>query len=93
MRSRQELLARAAEDADLRERLKADPKGTVERELQVNLPADAEVTVLEETPKHAYLVLRAQPPDLSAEELQSVAGGGGEGTPFIWTQVPMCCTI
>ena len=75
MKTRKELITKAAEDPAFRERLKADPRGTVERELGSQIPDDVEVTVLEETPKHAYIVLPVQASDLSPEQLEAVSGG------------------
>ena len=77
MQSRAEIMARAADDPQFRQQLKSDPRGTLERELGGSLPDDVQVSVLEETPKQAYLVL---PPEgskeLTSEELAGVAGGG-----------------
>ncbi len=76
MKTREELITKATEDPEFREQLKADPRGTVEREFGVKVPDDVEITVLEESPKHAYIVLPMKASDLSPEELDAVAGGG-----------------
>jgi hypothetical protein len=75
MKSREELISRAMEDPGFRARLTSDPRGTLERELGVPVPADTEITVLEQSRTHAYVVLPAQP-ELSEEELAGAAGGG-----------------
>ena len=67
-RTRQELVAglieRAAKDEAFRRALVADPRGTLERELQAKMPEGFSLTVLEETPTARYLVL---PPGPSRE--------------------------
>lgn len=81
MKSREELIAKAMEDLDFRARLKSDPRGTLERELGVPVPAGMEITVLEQSPKHAYVVLPVskelseEGKELSEEELTGAAGG------------------
>jgi len=77
MPSRQEIMARAAEDQSFRDQLKSDPKGTLESELGGSLPGNVKISVLEETPDQVYLVLPAQgTKELSSSELSGVAGGG-----------------
>jgi Nitrile hydratase, alpha chain len=73
------LLDKAWKDPAFRRALLEDPRGAIERELQVELPAGVGLTVLEETPTQRYLVL---PPAGSGEggalsdaELEAVAGG------------------
>jgi hypothetical protein len=74
--TRQELIAKATEDPEFRERLKADPRATFAHEFATTIPDDLEITVLEETPKHAYIVLPVPPSELSPEELDAVSGAG-----------------
>jgi hypothetical protein len=73
------LLERAREDTAFRRALIGDPKGTLERELGVTVPARVGLTVLEETPTARYLVLPPAPmrenSELSDKELEAVAGG------------------
>lgn len=91
MKTRQEIMARAAEDSSFRNQLKSDPKGTLERELGGTLPDNVKISVLEETPDQVYVVLPAQgSKELSASELAGVAGGGcwigaSEGCYFVTT--------
>jgi hypothetical protein len=76
------LMERAARDATFRRTLRADPRGTLKRELGMPVPGEVEIEVVEETATRAYLVLPvAQPPkdgqELSDEQLGAVAGGTG----------------
>jgi Nitrile hydratase, alpha chain len=77
MRSREQIMARAAEDAAFRQQLKSDPRGTLEREIGGSLPPDVKISVMEETPKQVFLVLPAAgSKELTTDELAGVAGGG-----------------
>ena len=72
---RMKIVGKAAEDADFRARLLGDPKGAIEQELGVTIPASLSIEVHEEeTGATAHLVL---PPGstLSESDLQAVAGG------------------
>ena len=77
------LIEKSLEDESFRQRLIEDPKGTVEEELGTRLPEEVRVVTVEETQDTIYLVLPSTPMaggELSDQELQSVAGGIGEGT-------------
>jgi len=54
-----QLVTKADKDPDFREQLKADLRRTVEREFgsKISFPDDIEITVLEETLEHEYIVL------------------------------------
>jgi hypothetical protein len=54
-----QLIARAWHDPTFKEKLLADPRPAMEEELDIRLPEDLQVTVLEETPDSLYLVLPA----------------------------------
>ena len=71
---RTHLVDKANEDADFRARLLSDPKGAVEEELSVSIPASLSIAVHEDDGTTAHLVL---PPDgrLSEADLQMAAGG------------------
>ena len=83
---RMKIVGRASEDADFRTRLLSDPKGAVEEELSVSIPASMSIEVHEDDGTTVHLVL---PPDskLGEGDLQAVAGGvaditlGGLATP------------
>jgi len=66
-----DLITKADADPEFREQLMADPRGTFEREFGSAIPDDGEITVLEETPDHAYLVL--QPSKLSRRPLDAAS--------------------
>ncbi len=76
---REKIVGKAAEDADFRARLLSDPKGAIEQELGVTIPASMSVEVHEEGGATTHLVL---PPDskLGEDELRTVYGGLGYGS-------------
>jgi Nitrile hydratase, alpha chain len=79
------LIQRSLEDEEFRQRLLADPKGTIEQELGGRLPESVEVRAVEETADTIYLVLPSASPtgqggELSDQELEQVAGGRTEVT-------------
>ena len=71
---RAKIADKAAGDAGFRARLLGDPKGALEEELGVAIPASLSIEVHEESAGTAHLVL---PPDskLSEGDLQAAAGG------------------
>ena len=71
---RTKILGKASEDADFRARLLSDPKGAIEQELGVAIPASLSIEVHEDSDATEHLVL---PPDsrLSEGDLQAVTGG------------------
>ena len=87
------LVERSLQDEDFRQRLLADPKAAVEEELGIQLPAEVQIRVVEETADTIYLALPSASPageggELSDQELEAVAGGTGayEGE----SSVPPC---
>lgn len=52
-----ELVSKAMKNDDFRKALMADPKGTLEKEWGVSLPADLNITVHQETKNHLHVVL------------------------------------
>ena len=79
------LIERAAKDEAFRRALVADPRGTLERELQAKMPEGFSLTVLEESPTQRYLVLPPAPSRegdaLSDAELEAAAGGDDPPSP------------
>ena len=80
------LVERSLQDEEFRQRLLADPKAAVEEELGIQLPAEVQVRVVEETADTIYLVLPSASPagegrELSDRELEEVAGGGDTSYP------------
>ena len=75
---RMKIVDKATGDAEFRARLLGDPKGALERELGVAIPASLSIEVHEESGETAHLVL---PPDskLSESDLRAVAGGSTMG--------------
>ena len=71
---RAKIVGKASEDSDFRARLLSDPKGTIEQELGIAIPASLSIEVHEEGDTTAHLLL---PPDsrLNESDLQAVAGG------------------
>ena len=75
------LIERSLQDEEFRQRLLADPKGTIEHDLGARLPESIEVRVVEESADTIYLVLPSDSPtaqggELSDQELDAVSGGG-----------------
>ena len=75
------LIERSLEDAEFRQRLLDDPKGTLAQELWSVLPERVEVRVVEESSDTIYLVLPStsaggQGGSLSERDLEAVAGAG-----------------
>ena len=72
---RTKIVEKATGDAEFRARLLGDPKGAIEQELGVSIPASMSIEVHEESGETAHLVL---PPDskLNDADLQAAAGGG-----------------
>ena len=81
---RQQLIDKATTDKGFRASLIADPKTTIQAELEVTIPDAFDVEVLEDGPTKAYLVL---PPsaELNEAELKQAAGAGGsENYQLFW---------
>ena len=71
---RDTLVGKAAADGAFRAQLLSDPKGAIEQELGVAVPASMSINVHEDSATTAHIVL---PPSgrLSDDDLQAVAGG------------------
>ncbi len=75
------LISNAMKNDEFKQRLISDPKGALEEQLKVSLPANLKITTLEEKSDQLYLVLPINeeiPPsgELSDMQLDNVAGGG-----------------
>jgi hypothetical protein len=75
----EQLLSRAERDPEFRKRLSEDPNSAIQDELGVELPPGLQLTVVQEGPNEAILVLPAvaEPGQLRDEELVGAAGGTG----------------
>jgi hypothetical protein len=74
------LIAKAWKDEAFAGELRTDPRAAIARELAVDIPADLEIKVLEETPTTLYLVVPPKPPaaatgELTDDDLEQAAGG------------------
>ncbi|KYC43074.1 hypothetical protein WA1_13310 [Scytonema hofmannii PCC 7110] len=76
------IIAKAIENPAYKQRLLSDAKAVLEEELDIELPADLSVQVLQQSPKQLYLLLPFDIDELvregilSESELEAVAGGG-----------------
>ncbi|ODH02063.1 hypothetical protein A4S05_02665 [Nostoc sp. KVJ20] len=76
------IIAKALEDPAYKQRLISDTRAVLEEELGTNLPEDLSVQVLQQSPKHLYLLLPLDIDELvrngiiSESEVEAVAGGG-----------------
>ena len=68
------LVDKAGEDEEFRSRLQADPKGAIQQELDLELPAGLSIQVHEDSAETAHLVLPPNP-RLTEAQLAQVAGG------------------
>jgi len=77
----QNIVKKASTDQAFRQQLISNPRAALESQLGSPLPQGVQVSVLEETPSHYYLVLPpsgvAAGSQLSDEQLGAAAGGAG----------------
>ena len=78
---RERLIDKATTDKAFRERLIADPKNTIQEELNVTIPAGFDVEVLEDEATKGYLVL---PPSADLNEVDLKQAAGGTTWEFFW---------
>ncbi|NIK72059.1 MULTISPECIES: NHLP leader peptide family RiPP precursor [unclassified Paenibacillus] len=72
--TRDQIIQKAWEDDAFKQQLLNDPKAAIKDAFGVEIPDDIEVTAVEETPDHAYLVIPPKPSALksaSSEEFPS----------------------
>ncbi|MEH1992175.1 NHLP leader peptide family RiPP precursor [Nostoc sp.] len=73
------IIAQAWKDEAYKQELLSNSKAIIEREFDVQLPAQVNVRVMQEDSTNLYFVLSARPnlsnAELSEEQLEAVAGG------------------
>ena len=74
-----QIVSKAAQDAEFRAALLADPKGAITTEFEVHVPESYGITVHESKGTTLHLALPPNMSDLSEQELEKIAGG------FQWT--------
>ncbi len=77
-----ELVLKAWEDEEFKQRLVSDPKAVIAEKYGAELPDAIDVKVVEENMQTLYIVLPAKPlnnNELSDDQLENVAGGGYPG--------------
>ena len=72
----QEIIAKAWNDDQFKQKLIDDPKQTLADE-GIELPHDKTITVLADTDQVSHLIIPNKPDELSDEELNKTAGGWG----------------
>lgn len=70
----EKLIAKAEEEADFRERLKANPRSALVEAFEIEVPDDFNIVVHEDDARTAHLVLPVSA-ELSDAQLQQAAGG------------------
>ena len=80
---RDHILGKAAEDAEFRTRLVADPKGVLTDEFGVSLPDSFALSVHEDSSTHVHLVLPTNSP-LDLAVLEEISGGEPYGGSDCW---------
>ncbi len=74
------IIAKAWKDEAYKQELLSNPKAVIEREFNIQLPAQINVQVMEEKPTSLYFVVPMRPEiagqEISEEQLQAIAGGG-----------------
>lgn len=79
-----EIVARAWKDEKFKKKLLSNPKEAA-KEFGLDIPADANIQVVENTEKNRYFILPRKPSvELSEEEFKKVVGGAKSGSWDDW---------
>lgn len=70
-----QIIKKAWEEPAFKNFLLSDPKNAIKEAFQVDLPAEIELMVVEETPTLVYFILPPKPEDVAA---------GDSGTNIVW---------
>ncbi|MCA9508263.1 MAG: NHLP leader peptide family RiPP precursor [Myxococcales bacterium] len=75
-----DIIVKAWRDENFRQQLLKDPKNAIEREFDIKVPHDMNISVHEENEQSLHLIVPSVPPhfitgDLSDDELKDVIGG------------------
>lgn len=72
----QKIIERAWKSESFKQQLMRDPRGALEREVEMRVPEGVNIKILEESPDTLYIVLPMNPDaELTEIELDAVAGG------------------
>lgn len=83
------IILKALKDNDFKAMLLKNPKETIEKELNVSIPKDIEIEIIEDTEKKRYLHLPYLSEEMSDEELETIAGGGWKDAMFYLLGTPV----
>ncbi|MFF2093814.1 NHLP leader peptide family RiPP precursor [Paenibacillus sp. NPDC058174] len=68
---KEQIIKKAWEDEAFKARLLSDPKGALKEAFDVEIPEGLELTVVEESAKHHYLIIPQHPAEASAKSSDS----------------------
>ncbi|WP_127495742.1 NHLP leader peptide family RiPP precursor [Paenibacillus glycanilyticus] len=64
--TREQIIQKAWEDENFKQQLLSDPKTAIKDAFGVDIPENFEISVVEESPEHFYLVLPPKPSAMKA---------------------------
>ena len=88
----EKIIERARQDEDFKKLLLSDPHSAI-AQMDVQVPRDIEIKVLEESARVAYLVLPANQEELKDEDLDMIAAGGDFGDCLCNSSVVSCYIV
>ena len=75
------LMQKAAEDADFRAALLSDPKDTIQKEYEIKIPENMEIKIHESDLNTVHLALPISPQALQEGQLAGIGGGANSPAP------------